>query len=212
MQKYVQEFLFVIVHSKGWYLKYLLVRRCNQIKSIVFPFFARWTLFKESLTVLFNWGLSPASDASERGPRRCCWRGHEGVPGGLIKWSDIQMFMLIFCSLPQLKTLSPTKPASHLARFLIWFYIWIFNGDGDSRIEQAGKSNYEISNRYHFIVVHTAVRDAIRNGDKPDILLSSLLNKRPPSWRFLLVSRYLWNNALWWFELLSFWVQQNLLL
>jgi len=29
--------------------------------------------------------------------------------------------------------------------------------------------------------VHTAVRDAIRNGDKPDILLSSLLNKRPPS-------------------------------
>ena len=152
MQKYVQEFLFVIVHSKGWYLKYLLVRRCNQIKSIVFPFFARWTLFKESLTVLFNWGLSPASDASERGPRRCCWRGHEGVPGGLIKWSDIQMFMLIFCSLPQLKTLSPTKPASHLARFLIWFYIWILNGDGDSRIEQAGKSNYKIPSRYHFVV------------------------------------------------------------
>ena len=65
---------------------------------------------------------------------------------------------------------------------------------------------------YHVPNLHTAVRDAIRNGDKPDILLSSLLNKRPPSWRFLLVSRYLWNNALWWFELLSFWVQQNLLL
>ena len=46
MQKYVQEFLFVIVHSKGWYLKYLLVRRCNQIKSIVFPFFCSMDTFQ----------------------------------------------------------------------------------------------------------------------------------------------------------------------
>ena len=153
MQNNVQEFLFVIVHSKGLYLKYLLVRRCNQIKSIVFPFFCSMDTFQRESHGSFQLRVESrdASNASKRGPG-CCWRGHEGVPGGLIKWSDIQMFMLIFCSLPQLKTLSPTKPASHLARFLIWFYIWIFNGDGDSRIEQAGKSNYEISSRYHFIV------------------------------------------------------------
>ena len=37
---------------------------------------------------------------------------------------------------------------------------------------------------------HTAVRDAIRNVDKMDILFSSLLNKRRPSCHFSLASRY----------------------
>ena len=143
--------LSLYVHSKGWYLKYLLVRRCNQIKSIVFPFFCSMDTFQRESHGSFQLRAESSEQCQRKGPR-CCWRGHEGVPGGLIKWSDIQMFMLIFCSLPQLKTLSPTKPASHLARFLIWFYIWIFNGYGDSRIEQADKPNYKISSRYHFIV------------------------------------------------------------
>ena len=53
-------------------------RSSNQIKSIVFPFFLLWTLSK-SLTVLFNRGLQGVMK--------------KGVAGGLIGWSDIQMFM-----------------------------------------------------------------------------------------------------------------------
>ena len=55
-------------------------RSSNQIKSIVFPFFLLWTLSK-SLTVLFNraQGLQGVMK--------------KGVAGGLIGWSDIQMFM-----------------------------------------------------------------------------------------------------------------------
>ena len=122
MQKYVQEFLFVIVHSKGWYLKYLLVRSCNQIKSIVFPFFCSMDTFQRESHGSFQLRVESSERCQRKGALALLlagsWRGTRGSDQ-MVRYSDVYAYFLLPPSAKNFVPDKTGKPSCEISNLIL---------------------------------------------------------------------------------------------